>query len=186
MQHGARFCENDEDYENGTSGGATSGRYYDLRPRTSQNIKIIFFPMNIYRNSLRCAFMATAFFLSLFAVTVRAAAADDDIGQSAGYVVVPSGTSATEVQDAIVMALGGRGWGVKSNAGDRVVAYLKHRSNEAQLTLVYSTSKIDIFCLGWEINKNTGARGKPEIPKGWIKNLQSDITKTLSRTVTNK
>jgi len=142
--------------------------------------------MNIDRNSLRCAFLATTFVVSLFAMTVRAAAADDDAGQSAGYVVVPSGTTVTEVQDAIVMALSGRGWGIKSNAGDRVVGYLKHRSNEAQLTLVYSTSKIDIFCLGWEINKNTGARGKPEIPKGWIKNLQSDITKTLSRTVTNK
>lgn len=142
--------------------------------------------MNIYRNSLHCAFLTTALVLSLFTATGRAAAAEDDVGQSAGYVVVPTGITTTEVQDAIVMALGGRGWGIKSNNDDRVVAYLKHRGNEAQLTLVYSTSKIDIFCLGWEINKHTGARGKPEIPRGWIKNIQSDITKILARTVTNK
>ena len=84
------------------------------------------------------------------------------------------------------MSLGERGWGIKSNTGDRVVGYLKHRSNEAQLTLVYSTSKIEIFCVGWEINKNTGARVKPEIPKGWIKNIQADITKVLARTATSK
>ncbi len=142
--------------------------------------------MNTSRNALRCAFLATAFVLSIFNVTVRAASADDEVGQSAGYVVVPSGTTATEVQDAIVIALGGRGWGIKSNTSDRVVGYLKQRSNEAQLTLVYSTSKIDIFCLGWDINKNTGERKKPEIPRGWIKNIQADITRILSLTVTNK
>jgi len=111
---------------------------------------------------------------------LRAAAADgSDLGQSAGSILVPAGASKSEVKNAITSALVARGWTVQSSTDDRVVGYLKHRSNEATLTLVYDESKIDLFCVGWQINKNTGAHEKPEQPTGWLKYLRADIPKIL-------
>jgi hypothetical protein len=59
------------------------------------------------------------------------------------------------------------------------VAYLKHRSNEATLTLVYSATKVDLFCVGWKIDKNTGAHLKPEQPAGWLKYIREDLGRLL-------
>ena len=109
-----------------------------------------------------------------------------DMGQSAGSVPVPAGLSQTEVQDAIVMVLSARQWGVKEKTTERVVGYLKHRSNEATVTLIYDTSKIDIYCVGWKIDKKTGNREKPEQPAGWLKNIKGDLVKTFNRLATVK
>lgn len=142
--------------------------------------------MNIKNYLTRRSLVAVAFALLLSQFPAAGALADNDLGQSAGAVVVPSGVTASEVQDAIVMALSGRQWGIKAKTDERVVGYLKHRSNEATVTLIYNNSKIDLYCVGWQIDKKTGAREKPEQPKGWLKNLQVDITKNLNRTITNK
>lgn len=131
----------------------------------------------------RCAFWAAAFSLFIPAVS---AAVESELGEAAGSVLVPAGVSRANVQEAIVKALLGRQWDVKSKSSDRVVGYLKHRSNEATLTLIYSDTKVDLFCVGWQIDKKSGAREKPEQPKGWLNYIRSDLGKILNRPAASK
>lgn len=123
------------------------------------------------------------------ALTTTAKAGVEDItgtGDLIATIPVPTGFSSEEVQEAIVATLLGRLWGVKSKDDGRVVAYLKHRSNEAKVTLVYDASKVELYCVGWQIDKKTGVREKPEQPKGWLKNIQADLTKHFNRITTQK
>jgi hypothetical protein len=83
------------------------------------------------------------------------------------------------------MVLAARQWNIREKADGRVAGYLKHRSNEATVTLVYDATKVDVYCVGWAIDKKTGERKKPEQPKGWLKNIQSDLTKVFNRTLTS-
>lgn len=115
-----------------------------------------------------------------------ATAAAEGKGEFINAVPVPEGLSESEVQSAIVATLLGRQWGVKSKADGVVVGYLKHRSNEATVTLTYDTSKVELYCVGYEINKKTGVRKNPELPKGWLKNIQADLTKNFNRAITLK
>lgn len=111
---------------------------------------------------------------------VSAASASDDMGQHFTTIGVPSGLNEEAVKDVLIRALAGRQWTLKAKDGDRVVGYLKHRRNEAQVTFVYDASQIQVFCKGWQIDKNTGARQKPEQPAGWLKFLQKDINRMLT------
>ncbi len=137
--------------------------------------------MNVYCRTLRCTFAVAAFALSLCAASPGRAADDDELGSPAGTVAVPDGLLPNEVQDAMVLTLSNRGWEIKDKAEARVVGYLKKRSNEATVTLIYRASKIEVYCAGWEIDKNTGQHKKPEQPAGWLKNIRNDLTKNLSR-----
>ena len=134
-------------------------------------------------SNVRSLVLAFAMAAGIFASPALAA---EDIGQSVASIPVPAGLSSADVQEAIVMTLAGRQWGIKSREADRVVGYLKHRSNEATVTLIYSTTQVELFCVGWQIDKRTGARQKPEQPRGWLKNIQVDLTKNLNRAVTQK
>lgn len=131
----------------------------------------------------RCAFLALA--LVLVAAPLPAAT-DPELGEPAGTVLVPEGKSSAAVQDAIVQALLGRQWEVKQKGSDRVVGYINHRSNEATLTLIYSTAKVELFCVGWQIDKKTGKREKPEQPKGWLNNIRTDLGKILNRPASSR
>jgi len=142
--------------------------------------------MNIAVRLPRPTLLAAAFSLLLACAPATRLAADEDLGQAAGTVSVPSGLSASDVKDVIVGTLIGREWGVKSKADDRIVGYLKHRSNEATVTLIYDSSTITLYCVGWEINKKTGERKKPEQPDGWLKNLRNDLNKNLTKAISLK
>ena len=135
------------------------------------------------KNFLHVATVAT-FVLAFFFLPAVVAA--DDLGQSVGSVTVPDTLKKEDVQEAIVASLTGRAWEVKEKTDERVVGYLKHRSNEATLTLVYTDKKVDLFCVGWSINSKTGERKKPELPNGWIGNIKSDLTKQLNRLTAKK
>lgn len=127
-----------------------------------------------------------AFVLGL-AFASRVCADDTDArGEHFATIVVPSGLAAGDVQDAIVATLLGREWGVRSKADGQVVGYLRHRGNEATVTMTYDTSKVDIYCVGYEIDKSTGAREKPDQPKNWLKYLQNDLMKNLNKAITHK
>lgn len=130
----------------------------------------------------RLAVWVMAFVLG-FGATVTASAADtsDTKGTLFSSVVVPAKVSQSEVQEAIVATLLGREWTIQSKKDGEVVGYLKHRSNEATVTLAYDTSRVQIYCVGYQINKKTGAREKPEQPTGWLKNIQSDLGKNFNR-----
>lgn len=139
--------------------------------------------MKAFSLLLRGALWVAAFSIM---VPVGSALAASEFGEAAGSVSVPAGVSKEAVQDAIVKALLGRQWDVKSKESDKVVGYLKHRSNEATVTLVYSETKVDLFCVGFQINKKTGVREKPEQPKGWLNYIRSDLGKILNRPAGNK
>ena len=78
-------------------------------------------------------------------------------------------------------ALQHREWQVQSASDDKVVGYLKHRTNEATVTFILGEGKIDLYCVGWSVDKTTGVRKKPEQPKTWLNNLRSDITKGFNK-----
>ena len=141
-------------------------------------------PVKTHTKISRCALLATAFILVLAAAAP--AHAEENIGKLTGSLPVPAGLSKGDVKDAIVMSLSSREWGIKAKTDERVVGYLKHRSNEATVTLIYDATKIDIYCTGWAIDKKTGERKKPEIPEGWLKYIKGDIVKAFNRTVTSK
>ena len=134
--------------------------------------------MKIYSTFMRHALAAMLF---TWAVAMVGAAESSDLGQAAGSVAIPSGLSRSQVQTAAEQALIGRQWEVKSKSDERVVGYLKHRSNEATLTLVLTDKQVEIFCVGWQVSKSTGVREKPEQPTGWIKYIKGDLTKILTR-----
>lgn len=139
---------------------------------------------------LAAAFLCLLPTFALAETTPTAAAAPAPLGTERGEffatVEVPSGLTANEVKEAIIMTLAGREWGVKERTDTQVVGYLKHRSNEAKVTLIYTTEKVDIYCVGWAIKKSTGERKGPEQPKGWLKYLQGDLTKKLNTAITTK
>lgn len=118
------------------------------------------------------------FWLGAFALASRAA--DEGLGVPVGTITVPEGFKASEVKAVLVTSLVAREWSVKEQTGDRVVGYLNHRGNEATITLVYDAKQIVMHCVGWKTDRN-GQRVKPEMPDGWIKNLQKDIPKRLVR-----
>lgn len=121
-------------------------------------------------------------FAAFVLCSVQRAAAEDasQLGEPAGEVAVPPGISKGDVQNAIVATLLGRQWGVTSKSDGRVVGYLKHRTHEATVTLIYTTTQVEVYCVGWLIDKSTGARLHPEQPRGWLKNIRSDLTKRLN------
>jgi hypothetical protein len=137
--------------------------------------------MNVTPSLLRRGLLAAVFcLLTAFVRADTDAATDDSLGTLFATVPVPTGVSAEAVQGAIVTTLTGRQWAVRSKSDDRVVGYLRHRSHEAKVSLVYSTAKVEIHCVGWKIDKKTYARLKPELPKGWLENIQSDLTGNLN------
>jgi hypothetical protein len=135
---------------------------------------------------LRGSLVASVLALGLLAVSSVRAAEAEDKGEHFVDVPVPEGLSASDVKEAIVATLLGRQWGVKSKSDSEVVGYLKHRSNEATVTMVYDNSKVGIYSVGFAINKKTGERKKPEQPLGWLKNLQQDLVRHLNTTITQK
>lgn len=142
--------------------------------------------MNLKISSLRGTLVAAIATLLFTVLPAAAQTAENELGESAWTLSVPSGLSASDVQNAIITALAGRQWNLKSKSDGQVVGYLKHRSNEATVTFVYDTTKIECFCVGWEINKKTGVRKGPEQPRNWLKNLQGDTTKNLTLATVGK
>ena len=129
---------------------------------------------------------AVLFFIFALIPAVGFSAEAIDLGQPAGSVMVPAGFSRAQVQTIVEKALLGRQWEVKSKADDKVVGYIKHRGNEATLTLVISDKQVDLFCVGWQINKKTGVHEKPEQPTGWLKYIRGDMAKLLAKAPATK
>lgn len=124
---------------------------------------------------LRLALFLSALFLA------HVSLASDEVSQQIGTIPFPSEKITNEdAQKAIIRALEGRKWTIKEDAPGRVVAYLRRHSNEAQLTLVINERAIEISCWGYDINRNTGERKKPELPASWIKYIKTDISKFMN------
>ena len=118
----------------------------------------------------------------VFATASRGAAGDNDQrGVLFGTVSIPAGLSKSEVQNDIVKVLSGREWDIKAKDDASVVGYLKHRSNEATVTLVYDSASVEIYCVGWSIDKHTGERKEPQLPKGWLKYIRADLIRIFNK-----
>ncbi len=155
-------------------------------PRHANRKHITLCNMNIRNKLHRLSFLVVIAALVIGQASRATAAVNDQLGEHAGTVPVPAGLSKSQVQDDIVMVLSSREWGIKEKTDDQVVGYLKHRSSEATVTLVYDTTKVDLFCVGWKIDKSTGVREKPEQPTGWLKNIKADLTKIFNKAATQK
>jgi hypothetical protein len=130
-------------------------------------------------------------FIILFSIALLlgglvSARAADDKGELFGTVTVPAKISSSEVQSTIAMVIASRGWELKAKEDGLIVGYLKHRSNEATVTLTYDATTISIFCVGYEINKRTGERKNPELPKGWLNYIKGDLIKKLNQLAATK
>jgi hypothetical protein len=101
-----------------------------------------------------------------------------DAPQAVGSVAIPAGLSQNDVKESIIAAFVGREWTVRDSAGDHVTGTIKHRGQEAILTVNFSASQADLLCQGWEIN-SAGAHTKFELPKRWIEYIKSDLAKNF-------
>jgi hypothetical protein len=104
-------------------------------------------------------------------------------GELAFSIEVPPQLTAQEVNKTVVMASMGRDWTIKEDAVGRVVIYLNHRNNEATVTYLISDKQIQAYCVGYRFySKGTSNESKsPSQPKGWLGNLNRDITKGLQQ-----
>jgi hypothetical protein len=152
-----------------------------MMPTGQNHLQLL--PVKFSSHFVRAFVLLAALVLPLALITSAKAGVEDirETGELVATVQVPAGFTTAEVQEGVMATLLGRNWGVKSKEDGRVIAYLKLRSNEAKVTLVYDTAKVDIFCVGWEIDKKTGVREKPEQPTRWLDKIQADLTKHFSR-----
>jgi len=84
--------------------------------------------------------------------------------------MLPEGLKSSEVQKYIVESAIGRGWNIVSRDGEKVVIRLDQEKWSSTLTLVYTTTDVQIF-------SNSTRSGKPKLPANWIRFLKEDITK---------
>jgi len=120
-----------------------------------------------------------AFALPFCATRMSAADDDDEIGEHFESVPVPEGMTKEEIRDAIASVFAARTWIVKQKTDRRVVGYLKHRGNEATATLMFDGDQVEIYCVGWALNRR-GERAKPEQPRGWLGNLKKDLVRRFA------
>ena len=133
--------------------------------------------MNLLKTSpLRLIACLAALFLG---ATPMLAQDEDEYGPLFDSIPIPDGLNKEDLRTAIAPALIARGWTVKEQSDRRVIGYLKHRGNEATVTFILDGEQIQIFCVGWALNRQ-GQRAKPETPRGWLGNLRKDIAKSLN------
>jgi hypothetical protein len=94
---------------------------------------------------------------------------------------LPAEDSIDKVGSAVVQAAQGRAWTVVSTDQNIVVATLTHRGISAKLFIVIGKGSIQFYSDSWKIDKTTGARISPTVPKGWIKNVEKDTLRLLHR-----
>ncbi len=124
---------------------------------------------------LRFLLLSSALFLA------HVCLAADEVSLPIGNIEIPSEKITTEdAQKAIMRALNNRKWTIREESADRVVAYLRRHTNEAQITFVITGRTIEISCWGYDINRNTGERKKPELPASWIKYIKADLSRFLN------
>lgn len=124
---------------------------------------------------LRLLLLASALFLA------HVSLAADEVSQQIATIAIPSDKISNEdAQKVIVRALNNRKWTIREESADRVVGYLRRHTNEAQITFVIADRNIEISCWGYEVDRSTGARRKPELPASWIKYIKADLYRFLN------
>ncbi len=133
--------------------------------------------------------MLVAISVGLLLPISQAHADETPAGELAFSIDVPQSQSQLTIQEihnVVVMASMGRTWTVKEDRADRVVVYLNHRGSEATVTYLISDKSIQAYCEGYRTYSTMAGGVKTESrvsvqPKGWLSNLQKDITAGLQR-----
>lgn len=129
-----------------------------------------------------------AIFVGLLLPLASAHATETPEGELAFSIDIPSQLTVQEAQKTVILASLGRNWIVKEDSDGRVVIYLDHRGSEATVTYLISDKVIQAYCVGYR-TYSTLAGGVQTVskvssqPKGWLGNLNRDITKGLQQAV---
>ena len=137
------------------------------------------------KNLIRILALVSGSVLCFAFLALEASAAEPEVSTHVATIKVPSGLSTSDVTSAVYGALLGREWLVKEKSDGKVVGYLKHRRNEAEVTFTFDNKSIDMSCWGYKISRS-GEREEKELPKGWLKFLEKDLHKRLNQLSSQK
>ncbi len=96
-----------------------------------------------------------------------------------GEIVYEKGTSAQKIQGAIKKAFVGRGWRLRENESDHILARLELRGHSADVKATWGDGVIRLTYVSSENLKFTEKNGEKRIHRNynnWIINLERDIT----------
>ncbi|HVU17920.1 MAG TPA: hypothetical protein VHD32_13420 [Candidatus Didemnitutus sp.] len=134
----------------------------------------------LFRPALRRTCLSAVLIVSA-AFTCLARADDSSVSTQYQTVTVPDGKFSTkEVHDIVVAAATERGYEIKVDSAEKVVAYLNKHGHEASITLVISDKAVEFWWEGYKTD-GKGNRLKPEKPTNWASNLVGDVTKGLKK-----
>ncbi len=100
-------------------------------------------------------------------------------GVQVATIVIPEGLPDATVRDAIVRTAARRLWIVMSQKEGEVVLKLIHRSVEANLTLRYAGTEIQVYSDTYALNKNGERVSAAPLNKGWLQNIRTGILEHL-------
>ena len=110
--------------------------------------------------------------------TVVGSQAVEKYNQDPLTVPIPAGLSGEQIESAMKQTLVARGWTLGATSPQQTDGTLNHRSFKANVSLVANDGIIRILSHSQYISE--GEAPQPGVPKGWLVNLQKDLTKRLA------
>jgi hypothetical protein len=92
-----------------------------------------------------------------------------------GSVAMPPGFGPEDARDAVLWALGHRGWHVVGEGPGYVTAHLLHHHVDAVLTVRYDAGHADFLSSAYWVGHRADQRIAPAVPRTWVRYLESDI-----------
>jgi hypothetical protein len=93
-------------------------------------------------------------------------------------VPIPAGLSEAQIESAMKETLVTRGWELGATSPQQTDGTLHHRSFKATVSLVANNGSIRILSYSQYVPE--GEAPQPGVPKGWLVNLQKDLTRRLA------
>lgn len=98
----------------------------------------------------------------------------EDVPVHYDSMVAPEAITPKQIQSILIESLVRRTWEIKSKSDTKVVAFIKRRGMDTEVTFVIDGNSIEILAWGYRTDRN-GIRKNPEIPVRWLANLRKDI-----------
>jgi hypothetical protein len=109
--------------------------------------------------------------------TVVGSKAVERYNQDPLTVPIPPGLSEEQIEFAMKQTLVTRGWQLGATSPQQTDGILNHRSFKANVSLVANDGIIRILSYSQYVPEDE--EPQPGVPKGWLVNLQKDLTKRL-------
>jgi hypothetical protein len=93
-------------------------------------------------------------------------------------IPIPAGLSGEQIESAMKQTLVSRGWKLGTTSPQQTDGILNHRSFKANVSLVANNGIIRILSHSQYVPE--GEEPQPGVPKGWLINLQKDLTRRLA------